>query len=63
MTELEKLIAELAEWTNKKHGRQKELAEALRVNQDVVSHWIAGRKKPNAEHALELAAFLRNRSK
>lgn len=56
--ELDDLMGRLASWCKDKHGRQKELAEALGVNQDTVSHWLALRKKPSLDQYFSLKDFL-----
>lgn len=57
--ELEKLLAELRAWCKAKHGRQKEIAEALQVSEDTVSHWIANRKTPGLAKYFEIRDFLK----
>ena len=57
--ELEKLMDGLREWVGKKHGRQKELATAMRVTEYTVSHWLAGRKRPSLKKFFALRDFLK----
>jgi DNA-binding transcriptional regulator YiaG len=57
--ELDALMAELKAWCKDKHGRQRELAGELGVTEQVLSNWIARRKKPSLENYLKLHAFLR----
>jgi transcriptional regulator with XRE-family HTH domain len=59
--ELDALMAELKAWCKAEHGRQKDLAAELDVTEQVLSNWIAGRKKPGLENYLKLRAFLKHR--
>jgi transcriptional regulator with XRE-family HTH domain len=59
--ELDALMAELRAWCKAKHGRQRDLAAELGVTEQVLSNWIAGRKKPGLENYLKLRAFLAKR--
>ena len=60
--ELDRLISSLRAWCAEKHGRQKELAEALRVTEDTISHWLARRKRPALSKYFALKAFLETQS-
>jgi hypothetical protein len=58
--ELHNLLEALRTWVKDKHGRQKELASAMQVNEHTVSHWLAGRKRPSLKKYFELREFLRS---
>ncbi len=57
--ELDALMSELKAWCKREHGRQKALADELGVTEQLVSNWIARRKKPGLENYLKLQAFLK----
>jgi predicted transcriptional regulator len=57
--ELRELMAEIRAWTWAKHGRSKEMAEALRVSEETVSRWVNGRKRPSLKKFFELRDFLK----
>jgi transcriptional regulator with XRE-family HTH domain len=57
--ELKKLITDLKKWVKQKHGRQKELAGAMHVTEDTISHWLAGRKRPSLKKFFALRDFLK----
>jgi transcriptional regulator with XRE-family HTH domain len=59
--ELDALMNELKAWCKAKHGRQKELADKLGINAQLLSNWIARRKTPGLQKYLALQAFLKRR--
>ena len=56
--ELDTLMTKLKDWCKNKHGRQKDLAEELGITEQLLSNWLAGRKKPSLDKYLALRAFL-----
>jgi hypothetical protein len=58
--EVDQLMSELRQWCEQKHGRQKEIADALNVSEQVVSNWLYRRKTPLLKNWLGLQAFQRN---
>ena len=61
--ELEELLSGLRAWAEAKHGRQKELAEAMGVTENTISHWLGGRKRPSLAMFFKLKAFLQKRGR
>jgi len=55
--EVELLLIELQAWCKEKHGRQRELADAIGVSEQVVSNWLYRRKNPSLPYWLKLVAF------
>jgi transcriptional regulator with XRE-family HTH domain len=54
----EEILRELREWCQSGYGRQIQLAEALGVSAQRVSHWLRGRRKLTLELGLKIHAFL-----
>jgi transcriptional regulator with XRE-family HTH domain len=61
--EVEKLMRELTDWCKAEYGRQRELARALGVTEQVVSHWLTKRSTPTLEHGLHILTFLEQQRK
>lgn len=61
--ELDDLMADLTAWCKAKHGRQKQLAAEMGVNDFTVSHWLAGRKRPSLDQYFALKDFLKKQHK
>jgi hypothetical protein len=59
--EIDKIVAELKAWTAQGRGRQKQVADALKIDEALVSNWIAGRKRPGLKYYFALEAFLKKR--
>jgi hypothetical protein len=59
--EIDKIVAELKAWTAQGRGRQKQVADALKIDEALVSNWIAGRKRPGLKYYFTLQAFLKKR--
>jgi hypothetical protein len=57
--EIDKIVAELKAWTAQGRGRQKQVADALKIDEALVSNWIAGRKRPGLKYYFTLQAFLK----
>lgn len=55
--EVERLMIELQVWCKGKHGRQRKLADAIGVSEQVVSNWLNRRKTPSLKYWLALQAF------
>lgn len=56
--EIERLLSELRTWTKGQRGRQKQVADALGIDEPLLSNWIAGRKRPGLKYYFALKAFL-----
>jgi hypothetical protein len=61
--ELQQLISDLNAWCSKKHGRVKEIATAMEVREDTVSHWLGNRRRPSLRRFFALKAFLEQQAK
>ena len=59
--ELDDLMRSLSLWCKDGRGRQKALAEEMGVSEQLVSNWLAGRKKPSLDKYLQLRAFLKTK--
>ena len=59
--EIDKIVAELKAWTTQGRGRQKQVADALKIDEALVSNWISGRKRPGLKYYFALQAFLKKR--
>jgi transcriptional regulator with XRE-family HTH domain len=59
--ELDKLMADLRAWCDARYGRQAELAAELGVSKQLVTNWLAGRRKPTLKHFFEIRRFLDER--
>jgi transcriptional regulator with XRE-family HTH domain len=57
--EVDSLMDELLAWCKARHGRQKELAEEMKVSEALVSSWLARRKTPTLEYYFKLRAFMK----
>jgi transcriptional regulator with XRE-family HTH domain len=57
--EIDKIVEELRAWTKEARGRQKQLADALGIDEALLSNWIAGRKRPGLKYYFALQAFLK----
>jgi DNA-binding transcriptional regulator YiaG len=55
--EVDLLMSELSQWCQQERGRQRELAAAIDVTEQVVSNWLYRRKTPSLKHWLALQAF------
>jgi hypothetical protein len=56
--EVDRLLAELRAWCREKHGRQKQIVDALGIDKSLLSNWFAGRKHPGLKYYFDLKAFL-----
>jgi hypothetical protein len=57
--EIEKVVTELRAWASQGRGRQKQAADALGIDEALLSNWIAGRKRPGLKYYFALQAFLK----
>jgi len=61
--EIDKIVAELRVWTKQARGRQKQAADALGIDEALLSNWISGRKRPGLKYYFALQAFLKKRQR
>jgi hypothetical protein len=55
----DQLMLDLRNWSKAAQpGDQKKLGDAMGVSAQLVSHWVTGRRRPNARNAFKLKAFL-----
>ena len=56
--ELASLLAELKAWADQEYGRRSEIARELGVTRQMVTNWLAMRRKPNVNDAFKIMAFM-----
>lgn len=59
--EVEKLMIALQAWCKSGRGRQKELADAIGVTEQVLSNWLHRRKTPSMPYWFQLQAFVKKK--
>jgi len=55
----EQLLDELKEWCGDIRGRKTEAAKAAGTSLQAIVDWLAKRRQPTAEQALQIQAFLK----
>jgi predicted transcriptional regulator len=60
---MEQMMNDLNAWCSVEFGRQRQLAKELGVSEQIVSHWIKGRRTPRLKHWLKLQEFLKAQRK
>ena len=65
MTEADvsRILDELREWCHGKHGRQKQLADHLKVKKQIVYNWLNAKSVPSWAHGIDIEEFLRKKRK
>jgi hypothetical protein len=56
--EVARLLSDLKQWCDEKHGRRTYIAKLIGVDRKRISDWFAGRVRPSLSAGLKIKTFL-----